>query len=104
MMPLLVTSITNEESTTILPVPSVRTWQTHPDSWNRSSSRDCCQLSGRRRTALEQILSRTRDFHGDVAGADDINELAALDAAHGIHVYVLFLLIWSNVVPLKLAL
>jgi len=38
MMPLLVTSITNEESTTILPVPSVRTWQTHPDSWNRSSS------------------------------------------------------------------
>src|SRR5262249_42331105 len=38
MMPLLVTSITNEESTTILPVPSVRTCQTHPDSWNRSSS------------------------------------------------------------------
>jgi hypothetical protein len=38
MMPLLVTSTINEESTTTLPVPPNRTCQTLPDSWNQSSS------------------------------------------------------------------
>ena len=39
MIELLVTSITNEECTTILPVPPVTAYQAPPDSRNRSSSR-----------------------------------------------------------------
>ncbi|HLH95964.1 MAG TPA: hypothetical protein VKW08_12700, partial [Xanthobacteraceae bacterium] len=38
MAKLLVSSITDEESTKILPVPSGFAYQENPDSWNRSSS------------------------------------------------------------------
>ncbi|HLH96576.1 MAG TPA: hypothetical protein VKW08_15800, partial [Xanthobacteraceae bacterium] len=37
MAKLLVSSITDEESTKILPVPSGFAYQENPDSWNRSS-------------------------------------------------------------------
>ena len=42
--------------------------------------------SGRPKILREQIVSHTRDIHGDMAWPNDINERGALDAAPGIHV------------------